>query len=313
MGDLRFYPERQGFDVNLGGCAMGGPFSFFDPYQLHNLPSKIPGQYMPDRFADELIRFVKQHSERPWLAFLWNYTVHWPMEAPDALIEKYKARGDLGRLDPRYAAMIEATDMALGRIFRTLKELQLEQETFVVFTSDNGAFDGVSDLAPLRKAKGYLYEGGIRVPLIIRWPGRAEAGRVCRTPVISMDFYPTILEAAGLVPSKSVPDDGVSLVPLLSGQSIDRNAIYFHYPNYAFHRSNRLGGAIRVGDEKLIERFDDGSLELYDLSRDIGEQENLAEKRPQRAAELQRKLAKWRQRCGAAMPSRVKTNDPPIE
>ena len=128
-----------------------------------------------------------------------------------------------------------------------------------------------------------------------------------------MDFYPTILEVAGLVPSKSVPDDGVSLVPLLSGQSIDRNAIYFHYPNYAFHRSNRLGGAIRVGDEKLIERFDDGSLELYDLSRDIGEQENLAEKRPQRAAELQRKLAKWRQQCGAAMPSRVKTNDSPFE
>ena len=313
MGDLRFYPERQGFDVNLGGCAMGGPFSFFDPYRLHNLPSAKPGQYMPDRFADELIRFMTQHSEQRWLAFLWNYTVHWPMEAPEALVEKYKARGDLGRLDPRYAAMIEATDMAMGRIFQALKDLQLEQETFVVFTSDNGAFDGVSDLAPLREAKGYLYEGGIRIPLIIRWPGKAKAGSVCQTPVISMDFYSTLLEVAGLEQSDSVPNDGVSLVPLLTGQTIDRDAIYFHYPNYAFHRSNRLGSAIREGDEKLIERFDDGSLELYDLSRDIGEQENLAEKRPQRAADLQRKLAKWRQESGAAMPSRIKTNDSPID
>lgn len=305
QGDLRFYPEQQGFDVNLGGTAMGGPFSFFDPYKLHNLPPRKQGQYMPDRFADELIRFLEQHRERPFLAFLWNYTVHWPMEAPQELIDKYRKRKDLGRLDPRYAAMIEALDHSMGRIFRSLDQLGLSDDTLVIFTSDNGAFGGVADNQPLRAAKGYLYEGGIRVPQIVRWPGVVKPGSTCNTPVISMDFFPTILEAVGLKTDERL--DGESLSPLLKQNGdLKRSEIYFHYPNYAFHQDNRLGGAVRQGSYKLIERFDDGSLELYDLKQDIGEEHNLAGEKLNLANRLKAKLVAWRKQTGAAMPTRAK-------
>ncbi len=306
QGDLRFYPERQGFDVNLGGCAMGGPFSFFDPYNLHNLPSRKKGEYMPDRLADEVIEFMRANRDRPFLSFLWNYTVHWPMEAPEQLIEKYKQRTGLGRLDPRYAAMIEAMDRAIGRILAAVDEMRLAQQTLVIFTSDNGAFDGVADNQPLRAAKGYLYEGGIRVPLIVRWPGKVKPGTVCSEPVISMDFYPTMLEAARMEVDPLLPLDGESLLPLLEQiRPLKRSAIFFHYPNYAFHGDNRLGSAIREGDFKLIERFDDGSVELYNLREDIGETNNLADERSDVADLLRRKLVAWRDNVGAAMPTQV--------
>jgi arylsulfatase A-like enzyme len=305
QGDLRFYPEQQGFDVNVGGCAMGGPFSFFDPYNLHNLPSRKEGEYMPDRLADEVIQFITTHRREPFFACLWNYTVHWPMEAPEPLVEKYKRRNDLGTLDPRYAAMIEALDSSLGRIFKSLDELELTDHTLVIFTSDNGAFGGVADNRPLRAAKGYLYEGGIRVPLIVRWPGKVKPESECHQPVISMDFFPTILESVGLERDAQSVLDGESILPLLkqSGE-LKRSAIYFHYPNYAFHQDNRLGGAIRQGKFKLIENFDDGSVELYNLENDISEAHNLAGELPDRATELKGKLQEWRKEMGAAMPTK---------
>lgn len=309
QGDLRYYPQRQGFDINLGGTAMGGPFSFFDPYNLHNLPPKKKGQYMPDRFADEVIQFMTENREKPFLAFLWNYTVHWPMEAPQPLIDKYRKRTDLGRLDPRYAAMIEALDQSIGRILKSLDELKLSNNTLVIFTSDNGAFGGVADNQPLRAAKGYLYEGGIRVPLIVRWPGVVEPRSLCHEAVISMDFFPTMLQAAGLEPDKRSSLDGESLIPLLTQTgNLHRDAIYFHYPNYAFHQGNRLGGAIRQGKYKLIERFDDGSLELYNLRDDISEKRNLAEEMPDLSAKLLAKLKAWQKETGAAMPTPVGAN-----
>ena len=304
QGDLRYYPERQGFDVNLGGCAMGGPFSFFDPYNLHNLPPRRAGEYMPDRLADEVVEFIKKKRDDPFLVFLWNYTVHWPMEAPAALVEKYKKRKDLGRLDPRYAAMIESMDASIGRILKSLDELKIADNTLVVFTSDNGAFGGVADMHPLRAAKGFLYEGGIRVPLIVRWPGVVTPDAVCREPVISMDFFPTFLEAANLKPNTASLVEGESLWPLLKQSgSLKRQAIYFHYPNYAFHQGNRLGSAIRQGDYKLIERFDDNSVELYDVRRDLGESKDLAKQFPERAAAMRDKLIAWRKQTDAAMPT----------
>ncbi|MBT6154344.1 MAG: sulfatase [Planctomycetaceae bacterium] len=306
QGDLRFYPERQGFDLNFGGCAMGGPFSFFDPYNLHNLPSRKKGEYMPDRLADEVIGFMRANRDQPFLGFLWNYTVHWPMEAPATLVEKYSKRKDLGRVDHRYAAMIEALDGSIGRILQELDALKLSDRTLVIFTSDNGAFGGVADNSPLRAAKGYLYEGGIRVPLIVRWPGVVEAGKVCSDPVVSMDFFPTILKAAGIDPDPDTALDGEDLMPLLRQTGpLKRSAIFFHYPNYAFHGGNRLGSAVREGDYKLIERFDDGSLELYDLAKDIGEKNNLATEMPNRAAKLRGKLHSWRKDVSAAMPRRI--------
>ncbi len=306
-GDLRYYPEFHGFDVNHGGCAMGGPFSYFDPFNLHTLPPQTPGQYLPDRLADELIGFMRANRDRPFLGVLWNYTVHWPMEAPAELIKKYEGRDDLGQLDARYAAMIEAMDASVGRIMRSLDELELTDKTLILFTSDNGAFGGVADNRPLRAAKGYLYEGGIRVPQIVRWPGVVAAGSTCDTPVISMDFLPTIYEAAAVTRSRTHRLDGESLMPLLTqAGSLTRDAIYFHYPNYAFHGGNRLGSVIRQGRYKLIERFDDGSLELYDLANDLGETRNLAATQPTQAATLRARLHAWRQDTKAALPVTAK-------
>ena len=296
-------PLNQGFDRNIGGTAHGGPPSFFSPYRIATLPDGKPGEYLPDRLVNETIEFVRQHKDQPWMAQLWFYTVHWPMQAPQRLLEKYADRRGPGLNDTRYGAMIEAMDLGVGRLLAALDALQLQENTLVVFTSDNGGFAGVSDCRPLRESKGYLYEGGIRVPLLVRWPGRVAAGSTSATPVISMDFFPTFLEVAGLAPDPSQPRDGVSMLPLLlqTGQ-LHRPALYFHFPNYAWHMDNRLGSAIRSGNFKLLRNYDDGSLELYDLKNDLSEQHNLATQRPALADRLQRQLAQWLRQTGAPMP-----------
>ncbi|MDA1247826.1 MAG: sulfatase [Planctomycetota bacterium] len=320
VGDARFAPEKQGFDVNIAGCAYGGPPSFFSPYRIHNLPDGPQGEYMPDRLAAESINFMKesQAGKKPFMLFLWNYTVHWPMQAPENLLKKYETRTGPGLNDTRYGAMIEAMDTAIGRVLKSIDDLGLRDDTLVVFTSDNGAFGGVGDNRPLRRDKGWLYEGGIRVPLIIRWPGVTKPGRECSVPVISTDFYATLLEAAGLPlqeehPARDQvarPQDGVSLVPILKGaDSLDRKSLFFHYPNYAFHQANPLGGAIREGDFKLIENFADRSLELYNLKEDLSEKRNLASDKPDVARAMQQRLADWRKVSGAAMPLPVPKSD----
>jgi len=304
--DLR--PEYQGFDVNVGGCSFGGPPTYFDPYRIPNIKPRRTGEYLPDRLADETIEFMRAHREGPFFAALWNYTVHWPMEAPKDLIEKYEQRLGPGLKDARYGAMIEAMDTAMGRVFTALDELKLGEQTLVIFASDNGGFGGVSDNRPLRASKGHLYEGGIRVPLIVRWPGVVRSNTVCRTPVVSMDFYPTLLDAAALRPDPTKTIDGESITPLLKGGSrLKRKAIYFHYPNYAWHGANRLGGAIREGDYKLIERYEDDSVELFNLAEDLSEKNDLAKQMPKEAAELKQKLDAdaWLRECGAKMPKRV--------
>ncbi|MEK6235144.1 MAG: sulfatase, partial [Planctomycetales bacterium] len=307
LGASEFYPEHQGFDVNLGGCAHGGPPSYFDPYRIHNLKDRREGEYLPDRLADEAIRFMKQNRDKPFFVSLWNYTVHWPMQAPSELIKKYEKRLGPGLKDARYGAMIEAMDAAIGRVFSAIDDLELANRTVVIFTSDNGGFTGVADNRPLRSGKGFLWEGGIRVPLIIRWPGATKPGSVSNTPVVSMDLHPTILAAAGLKPGAGQAPDGESLLPLLRNQGrLHRSAVFFHYPNYAWHSANRLGSAVRKGDFKLIERFDDGSVELYNLKNDLGETRDLATQMPDQAAELKQLLHAWRKETGAAIPTRKK-------
>jgi len=299
-----FEPTAQGFDLNLGGNSWGGPRTFFDPYRMPNLPDRRKGEYLPDRLADEVITFIKAKRDQPFLVFLWNYTVHWPMEAPEPLLKKYENHKGPGLNDSRYGAMIEAMDTAIARILDALDELHLRDETVVIFTSDNGGFGGVADNRPLRGDKGHLYEGGIRVPLIVRWPGVVKPGTQCRAPVISMDFYPTLLEVAGLKPTPDTPMDGETLLPLLKKTGpLTRRSLYFHYPNYAFHRSNRLGGALRQGDFKLIERFDDGSLELFNLAEDLSEKRNLARQNPDLAQRLAKDLQAWRREVNANMPT----------
>ncbi len=302
-GEPRFEPTAQGFDVNVGGNSWGGPRTFFDPYDMPNLRDRRTGEYLPERLADEVITFIRQRRDQPFLVFLWNYTVHWPMEAPDTLIEKYAAHQGPGLNDSRYGAMIEAMDASIGRILKALDDLELRDDTLVIFTSDNGGYGGVADNRPLRGDKGHLYEGGIRVPLIVRWPGVVKPGSVSETPVISMDHYPTLLDVVGLKRAEDHPLDGESLVPLLRGTGEPRRqALYFHYPNYAFHRSNRLGGAIRRGSYKLIEYFEDGAIELYNLRSDLGESRDLASEEPARARRMVRELRAWRKEVDANMP-----------
>jgi len=307
LGDARYLPEKQGFDLNIGGCCYGGPPTFFDPYRICNIKPRKKGEYLPDRLADETISFITANREngKPFFVALWNYTVHWPMEAPAPLVEKYKSRVGPGVKDARYAAMIEAMDAAMGRLFAKLDELGLREDTLVVFTSDNGGYMGVADNRPLRLGKGYLYEGGIRVPAIVRWPGIVPPGTTCATPIISTDLYPTLLAAAGLRPLDGQILDGEDITPLLGQKGpLKRKAICFHYPNYAWHRSNRLGGAIREGDYKLIKWYDDGSVELYNVTKDVGEKTDLAKTMPQKASDLKAKLEAWLVASGAIMPER---------
>lgn len=301
----QFAPTAQGFDLNLGGCSLGGPPTYFDPYKIDFLPDRKPGEYLTERLADEAISFMRdQHRQRrPFFTSLLTYTVHWPMETPASLAAKYKDRPLVGYHDSRYAAMIEEMDHAVGRVLGALDELGIADETFVVFTSDNGAYGGVGDSRPLRADKGHLYEGGIRVPLIVRWPGKVKPATVSAEPVILTDFFPTLLEVAGLSPTPGVPADGESLVPLLRGTARPhRDALYWHYPNFAFHGTNRLGSAIRKGDHKLLHFFDNDSVELYDLKREISETTNLADAKPELAASMRQQLATWLKNSGANLP-----------
>lgn len=296
-------PQHQGFDVNIAGCSFGGPRTFFDPYKIDFLEDRQPGEYLPDRLADETIQFIRTQRQQPFFVALFTYTVHWPMEAPEQLIAKYKQRPLQGYRDHRYAAMIEAMDAAIGRVLNELDSLGRAKDTFVVFTSDNGPFGGVGDARPLRGDKGHLYEGGIRVPLIVRWPGVVEAGSVKADPVILTDLYPTLLDVAGLAPGTEYPGDGISLLPLLQGAAgLTRDAIFWHYPNFAFHKDNRLGSAIRMGDFKLLEFFADDAVELYKLKNDIGETRNLADDEPERARQMRARLQQWRTDSGALLP-----------
>ena len=305
--DKKYNPLNQGFDINIGGCSYGGPPTFFDPYRIDFLPDRKEGEYLPDRLADEAIAFISEQNskDKPFFVALWNYTVHWPMEAPDKLVEKYKNLPVKGYRDHRYAAMIEAMDIAIGKVLKSLDDLNITEETLVIFTSDNGPFGGVGDASPLRADKGHLYEGGIRVPLIVRWPGKVEAGAVEETPVILTDLHPTILSATGLDLNSTIPNDGHNLLPLLKGkEKLKNRAVYWHYPNFAFHRDNRLGSAIREGDHKLIHFYDTDSVELYNLKNDIGEKNDLSGKMPQLASRLKNKLKVWLQDSGAVMPTK---------
>ncbi|MED5258736.1 MAG: sulfatase [Verrucomicrobiota bacterium] len=305
--DKKYNPLNQGFDINIGGCSYGGPPTFFDPYRIDFLPDRKEGEYLPNRLADEAIAFISEQNskDKPFFVALWNYTVHWPMEAPDKLVEKYKNLPVKGYRDHRYAAMIEAMDIAIGKVLKSLDDLNITEETLVIFTSDNGPFGGVGDASPLRADKGHLYEGGIRVPLIVRWPGKVEAGAVEETPVILTDLHPTILAATGLDLNSTIPNDGHNLLPLLKGkEKLKNRAVYWHYPNFAFHRDNRLGSAIREGDHKLIHFYDTDSVELYNLKNDISEKNDLSGKMPQLASRLKNKLKVWLQDSGAVMPTK---------
>lgn len=305
-GGPQFWPEHQGFDTNVGGCGLGGPPTYFDPYRIPAIKPRKKGEYLTDRLAEETIAFMRQHRDRPMFICLWTYNVHYPFEAPEELVARYKGKEGPGLKSAVYGAQVEATDRAVGRVLDEIDRLEMAQNTLVIFTSDNGGWEGATDNRPLRSGKGDVYEGGLRVPLVVRWPGVAKASSVDDTPVIGMDLPATVLDAAGVKLGAGESLDGLSLRALLEGGTLPRRELFFHYPHYAFHRSNRPGGAVLSWPYKLIRRYDDGTVELFDVSRDIGEKRDLASSMPQLAARLDAQLGAWLKETGAQMPTRLK-------
>jgi len=307
LGAEPFYPEHQGFDLNVAGTSAGSPAGgYFLPNKM-NLPGAQKGEYLTDRLTDEALDFIDAHQRGPFFLYLPYHVVHTPIQGKKALIALYEKRMKPGQknTNPAYAAMVHTLDENVGRIMAKLDELRLADQTAVFFFSDNGGYHRVTSNAPLRAGKGYSYEGGHREPLIVRLPGRVEAGSVSSTPVASVDFYPTILQLAGAPgdPRHNASLDGTSIVPLLEGTGLpQRDAIYWHYPHYS-PQGGTPSGAIRVGDFKLIEFFEDGHLELYNLAEDIGEATDLVDAMPEMARKLHEMLVAWRKRVDAKMPS----------
>ena len=339
LGGRSCYPDRHGFDVNIGGCEWGLPLNgYFSPWNIPTLEDEPEaGLYLTDHLTDRAIDLItgSRSTENPFFLNLWYYCVHTPLQAKPEYIEKYERKrlqtgldkvqvfSEGGRFpserkqnkriirrllqsDPVYAAMIENLDENIGRIVRALRSIGEEENTIMIFTSDNGGLatsEGSSTCnAPLSEGKGWMYEGGTREPLIIKWPNVIAAGALSAEPVTSTDFYPTLLAAAGFPAMPEQHTDGESFLPLLTGEPFHRNRpLFWHYPHYG-NQGGTPGCSVREGDWKLIEFFEDRHLELYNLREDIGEKENLAGKYPTLAKGLHDLLIEWRDQVGALLP-----------
>ena len=312
--DPQYGPTAQGFDVNIAGDRWGMPKTYFSPYQMSALEDGPEDEYLTDRLTDEALKFLEENRTRPFFLYLSHYAVHSPTEAKTDITRKYlrkKPDGDQG--NPVYAAMVESMDESVGRVVKKLDELNLTEKTVVVFFSDNGGHGPVTGMEPLRGSKGMVYEGGIRVPMIVRWPGSVKPGSRSSVPVIGVDFFPTILEIAGVEKSPDQVLDGESIVKLLQGETVlERKALFWHFPVYIEGRRKgnrdpnfraRPSSVIRQGDWKLIEYFEDGDLELFHLSEDIGETRNLADENPAKREELHSVLVAWRKTVQAPVPT----------
>ncbi|RTE54160.1 DUF4976 domain-containing protein [Arenibacter aquaticus] len=331
-GGKAFWPNEQGFDVNVAGHFRGGLYiknKYFSPWNIPNLENGPKGEYMTDRLADEAVKFIDQNAQNPFLLYFSFYQVHAPFSAPADRVEKYNKKKDrFGFTDeerfaeetsgekpftyrktqdhPTYAAMVASMDMAVGKILKKIKDEGIEDNTVVVFFSDNGGLstsEGTPTAnTPLRAGKGWLYEGGIREPAIIKWPGVVKPGTVSDAIITSNDFYPTILEMTGQPLRPDLHVDGKTIVPILKGESKNiHESTYFHYP----HKSNQKGGpssAIRDGDYKLIVFLDNYKMELYNIKDDIGERKDLASELPELRDHLYKKLYKWWDEVDAKFP-----------
>ena len=321
LGGTDHYPEKHGFDVNIGGTDAGSPPSYFSPYKIATLPDGPQGEFLTDRLTTEAIGFIEQHKDQPFFIYLPHYAVHTPIMGKPEVVAKYQAKkADGGHSNPVYAALVESVDDGVGRLRETLKKLDLSENTLFVFTSDNGGLSGTvgaqgwkrgpTDNSPSRLGKGGPYDGGVHIPLIVAWPGTIEAGTINDSPVISYDHVPTLLEATGTPLKEGQVVDGESLMPLLTQKDIlKREAIYWHYPHY--HPGSATPySAIRAGDWKLIEFFEDQHVELYNLRRDVGEADNVAAAEPDIAQKMQQQLNDWRTQVGAQLPAANEKYDP---
>lgn len=339
-----FWPTKQGFDVNRGGFSRGGPYGgkkYFSPYGNPRLTDGPDGEHLPDRLAGETVKFMEQHQDEPFLAYLAFYSVHTPLIGRPDLVEKYKKKAERLGLNDKphfapeeqtlpvkqkrqvrtvqahavYGAMVEAMDAAVGKVLDSLDEMGIADNTAVFFMSDNGGLStsegSPTSNLPFRGGKGWLYEGGIREPWLVRWPGVTKPGSVCDEPVISVDFAPTILDMAGLPAIPKNHLDGKSLVPVLkdSEANLGRQSLFWHYPHYA-NQGGFPGGAVREGDWKLLERYEDGRVHLYNLKDDVGERNDLADKHPERVQAMRARLHNWYKDVDAKFLQPLKPGSP---
>jgi arylsulfatase A-like enzyme len=323
LGPQGYWPTDQGFNLNIAGYDAGHPPSYYWPYRRSKGPGiptlklteETKGQYLTDRLAYEAARAIHAAADRPFFLYLPTYQVHTPIQPKKEYVAHYeeKIKPGMRHTNADYAAMIQSMDELVGKVLRTLDELKIGDRTAVFFTSDNGGLShhlntraGPTINAPLRAGKGSAYEGGVRVPLIVRWPGVVRPGNACDEPVLSNDYYKTILEMAGTSGDErhNADVDGLSLVPLLKDPAsrLARDAIYWHYPHY--HPGGATPyGAIRSRDWKLVEFYEDDHVELYNLKDDLSEKHDLAATMPEKAGELRSRLHAWRDRVGAQMPT----------
>jgi arylsulfatase A-like enzyme len=337
LGQESYYPEKHGFDKNIGGCFWGRPLhGYFSPYHIPTLEDGPVGENLTDRLTDEAINLIKtRDTDNPFFLNLCYYAVHTPIEAKDEDIKKYELkRKEMGidnvqeftmgdhfpcshkkdqritrriiQSNAKYAGMIENLDSNIGRLLDSLKERDIEKDTLIVFTSDNGGLSTAESSPtcnlPLSEGKGWMYEGGVRVPLMIKWTDVIEPNSICNEPVISTDFYPTFLDISNhpLMPKQHV--DGVSILALFEGKKkLDREAIFWHYPHYG-NQGGTPGSSVRMGDYKLIEFFETGNCELYNLKEDIEEKVNLIQELPEKAGIMKEKLKAWRNEVEAKIP-----------
>jgi len=323
LGGPAHYPETQGFDVNIGGTLWGAPATYFYPYrgefsntkEIRYVPGLYggkPGEYLTERLTDEALKFLRGHAAQPFFLYLAHHTVHTPIEARKEIIGKYQARIRPGmrHLNPTYAAMVESLDDSVGRILAELDRLKLAERTIVVFTSDNGGYinpykgETVTNNAPFRSGKGSLYEGGIRVPLIVRWPGVTRPDTLSDELAVSTDLFATLL-------GDNSSTDGMSLAPLLNRTAtrLSREALCFHYPHY--YPTTTPVSAVRTREWKLLHYYEDNHDELYNLSQDPSETRDLARSEPARTADLRHRLDAWLQETGARLPSPNPDYKPP--
>ncbi len=338
LGGPDYYPEHHGFDVNIGGCHWGHPHNgYFSPYGIETLNDGPDGEYLTDRITDEAVQLIRNAGDKPFFLNLWHYAVHIPIQAAPDLTERFRKKAAETGLDKKqaivegehfptdqkknlriqrrvvqsdstYAAMIYNLDEIIGRILDALEETGKGKDTIIIFTSDNGGLSTAEGSPtcnlPAAEGKGWMYDGGVRVPLIVRWPGVIHPGSVCPVPVTGTDFYPTLLEAAGLNREPENHCDGVSMMPLLKQSGVlQREALFWHYPHYG-NQGGTPASAVRAGKWKLIEFFEDGRTELYYIESDIEEKHELSEKYPGICTKLKSILSQWRVSVEAKIPER---------
>ncbi|MFP6872001.1 MAG: sulfatase [Verrucomicrobiales bacterium] len=310
-------PLPYGFDLNIGGSRSGGPpRGYMPPHgKVAGLGNAPRGEYVTDRLSDEAIRFIELNREKPWLVYLTHFAVHTPLQAKEK-DRKYFAAKKPGKLHNHavMGGMIKSVDDGIGRIIAKLEKLKLKEKTIILFYSDNGGYGPATSMHPLKGYKGTYYEGGIRVPFFVNWPGVVKPASKCSVPITAVDLHPTIRAiCGGKLPAGQI-QDGVNLLPLFKGQSIAERSIYWHFPAYlqSYQRSDeqpdplfraRPCGVMRHGDWKLIEYFEDGRLELFNLGEDIGEKRNLAASLPEKTKSMHVRLKSWRSRTRAPVPS----------